>query len=83
MELDRRPTDRYGRTLAFLYLPDGRMLNVEMVRRGYAVPLFYSPNFRHETAIRAAADSARLGRRGLHATGGFACEPRMHRRGEC
>jgi micrococcal nuclease len=83
VELDRRATDRYGRTLAFLYLPDGRMVNEEMVRRGYAVPLVYAPNRRHEPRIRALADSAERARRGLHATGGFACPPQAHRQKRC
>src|SRR4051812_23345472 len=31
-----RDTDRYGRTVAEVVLPDGRSLNREMVRAGYA-----------------------------------------------
>ena len=32
----RRHKDRYGRTLAYAYLPDGKMLNAELIRQGYA-----------------------------------------------
>jgi len=32
----RRNKDRYGRTLAYVYLPDGKMLNAELIRQGYA-----------------------------------------------
>lgn len=32
----RRHKDRYGRTLAYAYLDDGRMLNRELIRQGYA-----------------------------------------------
>jgi micrococcal nuclease len=28
--------DRYGRTLGYLYLADGRLLNAELIRHGYA-----------------------------------------------
>jgi len=28
--------DRYGRTLAYVYLEDGRLLNLEMIRSGFA-----------------------------------------------
>jgi endonuclease YncB( thermonuclease family) len=31
-----RDTDRYGRTVAVVILPDGRNLNHELVKRGYA-----------------------------------------------
>lgn len=31
----RRHKDRYGRTLAYVYLPDGKMLNAELIRQGY------------------------------------------------
>ena len=32
----RQHKDRYGRTLAYAYLPDGKMLNAELIRQGYA-----------------------------------------------
>jgi micrococcal nuclease len=31
----RRHKDRYGRTLAYAYLADGKMLNAELIRQGY------------------------------------------------
>jgi micrococcal nuclease len=36
LEFDHTPTDKYGRTLAFAYFADGRMLNVEILRQGFA-----------------------------------------------
>ncbi|HEX2927450.1 MAG TPA: thermonuclease family protein [Ruminiclostridium sp.] len=36
--------DQYGRLLAHVVLKDGRFFNAIMVRQGYAVSLFYSPN---------------------------------------
>ena len=82
LELDVRPTDQFGRTLAYLWRGD-RMVNREMVRGGWAVVLVYPPNVRHVDAMRAAADSARRERRGLHAPDGLTCEPLEHRRGRC
>lgn len=32
----QEPFDRYGRRLAYVYLPDGTFVNREMVREGYA-----------------------------------------------
>src|SRR5439155_26557732 len=32
---DQQRTDRYGRTLAYVYLTDGRLANEEIIRQGY------------------------------------------------
>ncbi len=36
VEIDTKDTDRYGRTVAVVFLPDGRNLNEEIVGAGYA-----------------------------------------------
>jgi len=82
-ETDRQRQDRYGRTLAYVYLPDGRMANEEMLRSGHAVVLYYKPNDRHLQRFTAVADSARRQRRGLFADTTFRCMPSAHRRKEC
>lgn len=81
LDVERR--DRYGRLLAYVHRPDGRMVNAMMVRQGFAVPYVVPPNVRHVEAIRAAADSARAGRLGLWAVDAFECAPSEHRRGAC
>jgi micrococcal nuclease len=83
MEFDVQRLDRYGRTLAYLYLPDGRMANLELARRGYAVVLSYPPNIRHIDEMRSAVVEAREARRGLWSGSAFQCEPVQHRRGDC
>lgn len=35
LEFDWQRADRYGRTLAYVYLPDGTLLNAEIIQRGY------------------------------------------------
>ena len=57
--------DRYGRALAYVWLEDGRFLNVLLVERGYAQPLTIPPNVDFAGRIGDAADTARRGRRGL------------------
>lgn len=32
---DQQKIDKYGRTLAYVYLPDGELLNAEIIRQGY------------------------------------------------
>jgi micrococcal nuclease len=83
LEADVQPRDQFGRTLAYVYDASGHMVNEEMVRSGYAVPLVYAPNVRYVERIRAAAADAQRERRGLWQTGGFACTPKDHRRQRC
>jgi micrococcal nuclease len=83
LELDVEPSDRFGRTLAYVYTPAGELVNLEMARSGHAVELVYPPNLRHADAIRAAVEEARDEGRGLWASGGFACRPVDFRAGRC
>jgi micrococcal nuclease len=83
LETDVRVRDRYGRTLAYVWLPDGRMANEELARSGYAVALVYPPNVRHVERIRDAVAEAREARRGLWGVDAFECLPRDHRAGTC
>jgi micrococcal nuclease len=50
-ESDVVKRDRYGRKLAYVWLPDGRMLNVEIMREGYAQTLTVPPNVRYERLL--------------------------------
>ncbi len=35
LEYDEEARDQFGRTLAYIYLPDGTLLNAELIRQGY------------------------------------------------
>ncbi|HEX7052019.1 MAG TPA: thermonuclease family protein [Longimicrobiales bacterium] len=83
LEFDVERRDRYGRILAYAYLPDGRMVNEALVRQGYAVMLVYPPNVKHVERMRAAAVAARVAAEGLWATPAFSCAPVDHRAGRC
>ena len=56
--------DRYGRLLAYVWLPDGRMLNRVMIEQGYAQPLTIPPNVDSPTS-----SAPRRGRRARPALG--------------
>ncbi len=58
--------DRYGRALAYVYTGDGRLLNLLLVRRGYAQPLTIPPNDR---ARRHASSPPHAG----HGRAAWAC----------
>jgi micrococcal nuclease len=63
-DVDR--TDRYGRTLAYVYrLSDGVFVNIALVRDGFAQVATYPPNVAHVDEIRAAEAEAREAGRGL------------------
>lgn len=69
VRLERDPSaglDRYGRTLAYVFLPDGTFFNRELVRRGYgrAITRF---KFRYREEFQAEEELARSERRGLWA----------------
>jgi micrococcal nuclease len=65
LEFDRDRIDPYDRTLAYVYLDDGRMVNELLVRRGYAEVTIYEPNDRYEPDLRAAEAKARQSGAGL------------------
>jgi micrococcal nuclease len=58
--------DRYGRTLAYVRLGDGRLLNEEIIRAGYA-GVYERFQFRYKEAFRAAEREARREGRGMWA----------------
>lgn len=58
-------TDRYGRTLGYLYLADsGKLLNGEMVRRGFARAYLRFP-FRYSDLFKTYEAAAKQQRAGL------------------
>jgi len=67
LEFDQDRTDRYGRTLAYLYLqPDNLLLNAEIIRQGYGFAYTQFP-FRMMADFRALEREARDAGRGLWA----------------
>jgi len=65
LEFDKGRTDIYNRTLAYVYLDNGDMLNVILLNRGYGKTEFYSPNTKYKKVfldIESKAKLAKLGR---------------------
>lgn len=61
----REPVDTYGRSLVYLWLPDGRFFNAMLVRRGLARPLPFPPNTRYAPRLQRLAEKAARTGRGL------------------
>jgi micrococcal nuclease len=71
IEYDSERRDEFNRVLAYVYLPDGTMLNEKILSYGYAKPMIISPNRRFEKRLIAAAAQAKAAKRGLWSMKGF------------
>ncbi len=60
-----RPTDRYGRTRALIYLPDGMMLNTRLLEEGWAVVYTLPPCHVDSAQWLPLERAARDAKRGL------------------
>lgn len=47
LEYDIDSLDQYGRTLAYVYLPDGTFVNADLVKNGYAMVMTVPPNVKY------------------------------------
>ena len=75
LEKDVSETDRYGRLLRYVYLPDGRMFNEILVSEGYAQVATFPPDVRHQERFLAAQRVAREARKGLWGSCAVGGEP--------
>ncbi|WP_347977986.1 thermonuclease family protein [Microbacterium sp. ProA8] len=55
---DAEVHDQYGRTLLYVWTPDGRFVNGELVAQGDARVEVYSPNRTHEDLLRSLETTA-------------------------
>lgn len=62
---DVEKKDRYGRTLAYVYLENGDFVNKILVLEGYARAKFYKPNGLHYQELKKAETEAKALQKGL------------------
>lgn len=74
LEKDLSNTDRYGRLLRYVWI-DGKMINRELVARGFAVSSSYPPDIKRQDEFRAAEIEARAKKLGLWSACGGADTP--------
>jgi len=65
LEFDKKHFDRYGRTLAYVYLEDGTFVNKELVRLGYARVMTIRPNTKYSYLFEQVQEEARAKKIGL------------------
>ena len=65
LEFDVQQLDKYGRTLAFVYLEDGTFVNAWLVENGYAMVMTVPPNVKYQELFLKLQQEAREAGRGL------------------
>ncbi len=65
LEFDLDSRDENGKKVAYVYLPDGLMANVELLRQGFVRLRIRPPNVKYEDLLRKAYQEARKEQRGF------------------
>lgn len=64
LEFDKETADKYGRWLAYVFV-DGKMVNEELLRQGYAAVYVRQPNTRYYDRLMVAEKQGKKDRVGL------------------
>ncbi|WP_436853759.1 thermonuclease NucI [Staphylococcus caeli] len=59
LEYDKEKEDRYGRTLAYVWLDDKTMFNEQLVKNGLAREKYFSPNGKYREVFKQAEQNAK------------------------
>lgn len=65
LEFDVQQRDKYRRLLAYVWLKNGKMLNEEIIKNGYAQPLTIPPNVKYQNRFLKSYKYARENNLGL------------------
>lgn len=69
MDASQGTLDKYGRTLAYVFLPDGTLFNKYMIEEGYGHEYTYNLPYKYQEEFKAAEKRAREEKKGLWADG--------------
>jgi micrococcal nuclease len=65
IEYDVEKRDKYGRLLGYVFVPDGRMVNEELVKAGLATLFPTEKNVKYKKRLVAALTEAKRNKRGI------------------
>ncbi|MFH1868038.1 MAG: thermonuclease family protein [Candidatus Omnitrophota bacterium] len=65
LEFDTEQRDSRSRLLAYVYTVEGKFINEEIIKSGFAKALNKPPNLKHEDTFLKAEDAARMASRGI------------------
>lgn len=71
LEYDVETTDKYGRTLAYVYLDDMTMINELLLENGMAELCIIPPNEKYSDRFYSAMKKAKKEKKGFYGTGFF------------
>jgi len=80
IELDVEKKDQYGRLLSYVWTSDRRMINVQMLKEGYAMLYTFPPNIRYVDEFKKVQDEARRKGLGIWGKAGIKETPREYRK---
>lgn len=80
LEFDMVRRDKYGRLLAYLWTADKRLVNLEMVKDGYATLFTFPPNIRYADSLRKAQRNAKERGTGIWGQDRLKEKPEYYRR---
>ena len=69
LEYDKDLYDKYGRTLAYVYLEDGNMFEEMMISEGLAKVVWYEPNTKYTEYFKKLEKQAKTDKVGFWGTG--------------
>jgi micrococcal nuclease len=65
LQFDKERHDRFGRLLAYVFLPDGTFINQAMIAQGYAYLLTQKPNLKYAKILLQAQRDAMSAQKGM------------------
>ncbi len=65
LQFDKERHDRFGRLLAYVFLPDGTFINKEMIAQGYAYLLPQKPNIKYAEILLQTQREAMSAQKGM------------------
>jgi len=80
LEFDVEQRDKYGRILAYLRTSNGDMINLLMLKNGYAMLYTFPPNVKYVNELQDAQREARDKRRGIWSEKGLKERPGDYRK---
>ena len=80
VEFDVEKTDQYGRVLAYIWTTDRRLINLMMIKSGYAMFYTVPPNVKYAEEFGKAQAEARKERLGMWSEDGLRERPQDYRK---
>ena len=65
LEFDKERTDQYGRTLAYIFVRNGVLVNAELLSNGYAYLLYHPQNQKYNSLLLKSQRAAMSAKKGI------------------